>query len=179
MDHTSDDFRKIKSFLFLLLLFAVQNLTKCLPSLLRFSLCVCLCVWECASQGVCPCVAMRRSLLYLFSQNITLSHCKPLPVLVTAKNPPQCCELGTGLLDTWSHDVGLVDWSLQSCYYNSWDVIQAPPLLSAGACGSSSENYLTPSCLRSGRQVLWLGVEQPTSVGNAPSMLRWANKPCI
>ena len=57
---------------------------------------VCVCVCVC----VCPCVAMRRSLLYLFSQNITLSHYKPLPVQVTAKNPPQCCELGTGLLDT-------------------------------------------------------------------------------
>ncbi|KAK7901588.1 hypothetical protein WMY93_018357 [Mugilogobius chulae] len=46
------------------------------------------------------------------------------------------------------------------------------PSAPTGACGSSSENYLTPACLRSGRQVLWLGVEQPTSVGNAPSMLR-------
>lgn len=40
-----------------------------------------------------------------FSPNITLSHCKPLPARVTApkkkkKNPPQCCELGSGLLDT-------------------------------------------------------------------------------
>lgn len=112
------------------------------------------CIFLCVSalKDVCPSVAVCWSLLHLFSLNITLSQCKPLPVQVTAKNPPQCCELGTGLLDTWSHDVGLVDWSLQSCYYNSWDVIQAPPLLSAGACGSSSENYLTPSCLRSGRQ---------------------------
>lgn len=152
-----------------------EILTKYQPSLQRFLMSGSVCVSPCVN----PCVAARRSLFYLFSQHITLSHCKPLPVQVTAKNPPQCCELGTGLLDTWSHDVGLVGWSLQSCYYNSWDVIQAPPLLSAGACGSSSENYLTPSCLRSGIQVLWLGVEQPTSVGNAPSMLRWANKPCI
>lgn len=47
-------------------------------------------VCECVSVQayVCPCVAMRRSLLYLFSQNITLSHCKPLPVQVTAKKIP-------------------------------------------------------------------------------------------
>lgn len=169
----------MKYILFSLLHFAAQNLTKRLAFAFRILYIQYMCLCASALEDVCPSVAACWSLLHLFSLNITLSQCKPLPLQVTAKNPPQCCELGTGLLDTWSHDVGLVDWSLQSCYYNSWDVIQAPPLLSAGACGSSSENYLTPSCLRSGRQVLWLGVEQPTSVGNAPSMLRWANKPCI